>query len=302
MSDLRIGVIITDNLGLDALTEYISGLAQLGLHSAWMAQTFAADALTQLALVGRVVPGIELGTAVVPTYPRHPLMLASQALTVQAAIGGRLALGVGLSHKPVIEKMYGYSFDKPARHMSEYLSVLIAIRDNGTVRFRGETLTASTFMPVQVEGATPFPILLAAMGDKMLELAGAVGDGTITWMTGPHTLTDHIVPKLHAAAAAAQRPVPRTIAGLPILLTADVDAARETAATEFAHYGQLPSYRAMLDREGAAGPADVAIIGDEQHIGSRIATLCDTGLTDFIAVPFGPATDQRRTLELLASL
>jgi len=272
-----------------------------GFASYWLPQIFGMDAISTLALVGREVPRVELGTAVVPTYPRHPMMLAQQSLTTQAACGGRFVLGIGLSHQIVIENMFGYSFDKPARHMREYLAILAPlIREPREVQFDGDTLHAHG--SVNVADAPPCPILLAALAPRMLELAGAVADGTITWMTGPATLAEYTIPAINAAADAAGRAAPRVCASLPVCVTDDVDGARKRAADEFVMYGYLPSYRAMLDREGAAGPADVAIVGDASVVRDAVEHLAGIGVTDFAPALFGARSDRNATRELLASM
>jgi F420-dependent oxidoreductase-like protein len=271
-----------------------------GFASYWLPQIFGMDAITTLAIVGRDVPRIELGTAVVPTYPRHPMMLAQQALTTQAASGGRFVLGIGLSHQIVIENMFGMSFEKPARHMREYLSVLAPLVAGGAVEYDGTTLHAHG--TVSVADAPPCPILLAALAPKMLELAGAVADGTITWMTGPATLADHTIPAINAAASAAGRPAPRVCASLPVCVTDDASGARARAAEEFSVYGMLPSYRAMLDREGAAGPADVAIVGDAPTVTSAVAHLGEIGVTDFAPALFGSRAERVATREALLAM
>jgi F420-dependent oxidoreductase-like protein len=284
---------------IDGAIKQAADLKRRGLTSVWLPQIFGLDALTTLAVIGREVPDIELGTAVIPTYPRHPQALAMQALTTQAAIGNRLALGIGLSHQLVIEGMYGMSFDKPARHMREYLSILNPLLHGENASFSGDTLTWRGMGPLDVAGAEPPTLLLAALAPRMLELAGTQADGTITWMTGPSTVGDHIVPSITAAAKAAGRAAPRVVVGLPVSVTANPDAARESASNVFAIYGQLPSYRAMLDREGAAGPADVAIVGDENTVGKEIQRVFDSGATDFIAAVFGSPEEQSHTLDVL---
>jgi 5,10-methylenetetrahydromethanopterin reductase len=272
-----------------------------GFASFWLPQIFGHDAITALSVIGREVPRIELGTAVVPTYPRHPMMLAAQALTAQGATSGRFTLGIGLSHKMVIESMFGMSFEKPVRHMREYLSILLPLIREGTVSFTGETLSASG--TIDVPGSTPCPVLIAALGPKMLELAGAETDGTITWMTGPATLADHTVPAITKAAAAAGRGEPRIVTSLPVAVTDDPDAARASAAKVFEIYGMLPSYRAMLDREGAAGPADVALVGDEATVRDGVDQVRQAGVTDFVASEFATTESERaRTRDLLKSL
>src|SRR5947209_19578819 len=186
---MRIGLYAGDMAraaGVDDFVGHIRKAAGEGFATVWAPQTFSFEALTALAVAGREVGRIELGTAVVPTYPRHPVVLAQQALTTQAIAGGRLALGIGLSHQIVVEGMYGYSFAKPLRHMREYLEILVPLVREGHVSFSGETLTGNAAL--DIKDTTPFPILLAALGPKMLELAGTVADGTITWMTGPATV------------------------------------------------------------------------------------------------------------------
>ncbi|MDQ1533093.1 MAG: hypothetical protein QOF28_854 [Actinomycetota bacterium] len=284
-----------DDVVADARQAEVDGFA-----SYWLPQIFGMDAISTLAIVGREVPRIDLGTAVVPTYPRHPMMLAQQALTAQAAAGGRFVLGIGLSHQIVIEGMFGMSFEKPARHMREYLAILVPLVRGEAASFEGQTLSAHG--TISVASATPCPILLAALAPRMLELAGAVADGTITWMTGPATLADHILPSINKAARSAGRPDPRVCASLPVCITTDPSAARERAAKEFAVYNTLPSYRAMLDREGAEGPADVAIVGDAATVTGEINRLGDIGVTDFAPALFGSRADRSATREVLVSL
>jgi F420-dependent oxidoreductase-like protein len=302
---MRIGIFggeVAGQGGIDDVVASAKRVADEGFASYWMPQIFGLDALTSLAVVGREVPGIELGTAVVPTYPRHPMMLAAQALTTQVISGGRLTLGIGLSHQVVIEGMFGFSFDKPVRHMREYLSILMPLVRGESVSFSGETLTFNG--SVQIAGATPLPVLIAALGPKMLKLAGSLTDGTITWMTGPSTLESHTVPAITKAAAEAGRPAPRIAVGLPVCVTDDPDGARERAGRVFAVYDSLPSYKAMLDREGAGGPADVAIVGDEATVTAGVRRLADAGTTDFAAVEYGSVSkgDRERTRQLLRSL
>jgi len=285
---------------LDELIGQVRTAADHGFATAWSAQLFGWDALTTLAVAGREVPEIRLGTAVVPTYPRHPLVLASHALTVQAATGNRLTLGIGLSHQLVIEGLFGYSYARPARHMREYLAALAPLLRGESVSYQGETLKAVG--TVTVPGATPPPLLVAALGPVMLRLTGEMADGTVTWMTGPSTIAGHIVPIITAAAAAAGRPDPQIVAGLGVCVTDDADGARRRAAEQFALYGQLPSYRAMLDREGAAGPEDVVLIGDETSVQAQVGRLADAGTTELIGVPFGTPEERSRTLGLLGRL
>ena len=261
-----------------------------GFDSFWVPNIFGHDALTALAVVGREVPRIELGTSVVPTYPRHPAAIAQQCHTVAAASGNRLTLGIGLSHRIVIENMMGMSFEKPVRHLREYLSVLMPLSRGETAHFDGETYKVHA--AINAKGSNGFGVVVAALGEQMLRVTGAMCEGTLTWCTGPETLRDHTVPTIVAAADQAGRPAPRVIAALPVCVTTDKAAAAERAAKVFAVYGTLPSYRAMLDREGAAGPADIAITGSTAEVQDRVAALASIGGTDFAAVEFGATPDE----------
>ncbi len=297
---MRIGISLPDATGPDALDTVRRELrraADDGFRSAWMNNIFGLDALTALAVTGGAVPGIELGTAVVPTYPRHPAALAQQALTTAAATGGRLTLGVGPSHQIVIEDMFGYRFDKPVQHTREYLSILRPLLHGQPASFTGQQLSAHITLSTPAPG--PVPLLLAALGPAMLRVAGELADGTVLWMTGPVTVREHIVPTITAAADAAGRPSPRVVCILPVCVTSDPAAARAAAAQVFAIYGQLPSYRAMLDREGAAGPEDVALVGDEAAVAAQLGTLAEAGVTDFVAGEYGRGEDAVRTREFL---
>jgi F420-dependent oxidoreductase-like protein len=285
---------------VEALETSLREAAEQGFPSFWMPQIFGMDALTAIAVAAKDVPNIKVGTSVIPTYPRHPMGLAQQALTTQSVIGGRLQLGIGLSHQPVVEGMWGISFDKPVRHMSDYLSILTPLLNDRRVSFSGEALTGRG--EITPPPADAPPVLVAALGPQMLRLAGRVADGTITWMTGPETIRTLTAPTINTAAQEAGRPAPEVMMGLPVCVTDDVDAARERADRDYAIYGQLPSYRAMLDREGAATPADVAIIGDAGEVAGRIAALADCGVTTFAASAFGSPDELAATREVMISL
>jgi len=300
---MHIGTSLPEPEGPQVLSQLRDGLTRAaddGFASAWMANIFGCDALTALAVAGSGIGGIEIGTAVVPTYPRHPAVLAQQAFTTALALDGKLTLGIGLSHKIVIEDMYGYSFDAPATHMSEYLSILQPALNGEQVSFTGKTMRGAIGLSTPRVGTVP--VLLAAMAPRMLRLAGQRTDGTILWMTGPGTVRDYIAPTINAAARDAGRPAPRIVCILPVCVTGDIDAAKARAGQVFEIYGHLPSYRAMLDREGAAGPADVAIVGDEDTVADQVMALADCGVTDFVAGEFATGDDRRRTRNLLKRL
>jgi len=288
---------------IDSLTALAGTAREQGFDSLWVPQTFGLDTLTAIAVAGQTVPDITFATAVVPTYPRHPMMLAQQALTVNAAIGGRLVLGIGPSHKPVVEGSWNISFDKPIRHLREYLEILMPLLHEKSVRYQGETLT--TKADIQIDAPAP-KVMLSALGPQLLKVTGRLADGTILWMTGPKTIADHSTPVIKEAAAAAGRPEPEIVAGFPICVTdgsaeANTDT-RERAARSFAMYGTLPSYKAMLDREGYEGPGDIAIIGGAAEVEDRVRALAAAGVTTFAASEFGSRDQRAATRELLVSM
>ena len=288
---------------IESLTELATTAQSQGLDSLWIPQVFGQDTLTAIAVAGQTVPDITFATAVVPTYPRHPMSLAQQALTVNDAIGGRLVLGIGPSHKPVVEGNWNISFDKPIRHLREYLEILMPLVHDKKVRYEGETLTTKADLSTDA----PAPkVMMAALGPQLLKVTGRLADGTILWMTGPTTIAEHSAPVMKEAAEAAGRPEPEVVAGFPVCVTdGSAEAtgeAKERAAKSFAMYGTLPSYRAMLDREGYEGPADLAIIGGAEEVRDRISTLADGGVSTFAASEFGSRDQREVTRELLISL
>lgn len=273
---------------------------EAGFDSFWYGHIFGHDALTLAALAGPRTKRIELGTAVAQTYSRHPFVMAQQALTIQAAASGRFTLGIGPSHKVLVQDLWGIPYERNAMNVREYLSVLRPLIDQGNVAFSGEQYRVVGAL--QIPDRNPCPILISALAPMMLRIAGELADGTITWMTGPKTMTNHIVPRITSAAEAAGRPKPRIIAALPVAVTDDPDAAREAAAKEFEVYGQLPNYRRMLDREGAAGPAQVAIVGNEAEVERQISAIADTGATDFVAWTYPVGDDAQASLDRTWSL
>ena len=290
---MRIGVGFGDDGSrtLEQQMQDVVDAEQDGFNNAWFAQIMGGDSLTMIALAGQRTSRIEFGTGVVPTYPRHPFTLAQQALTVQAATSGRLTLGVGPSHGIVIENMWGLSYDKPARHVREYLSVLLPLLKERRVSFNGEIYRVNAGISTKVE--KPPSVIISALAPVMLKIAGTMTDGTILWMTGPKTIETHVVPRISAAAKEAGRPAPRIVASFPICVTDDAAAAREVCAKYFVIYGQLPNYRRMLDKEGAAGPADIAIVGNEAEVERQIRGVASAGATDlrprcFPAARMGP--------------
>ena len=302
---MRLGLNIGASDGPDGTITGLIKLAQdaeaKGFDNIWMANIFGLDAISTLGMIGLATSKIGLGTAVTPTYPRHPTAIAQQALTSGAASGGRFSLGIGLSHQVVIETMLGFSYKKPAKHMREYLSILGPLLKGETVSFQGEQYNINNIR-LQVPEAKAVPLLVAALGPVMLDLAGQLADGTVTWMTGPKTLAGHIIPSLTKGAEKVGKTSPTVVAGFPMVLTNDADSAKQLIDKTLAIYGQLPSYRAMLDREGAAGPSDLAFAGNEVQLRKQLQELRDIGVTDFSAAIVAPDTETyTRTLDFLAS-
>ena len=298
---MRIGIMIGADGSKMTLDDVIGRAKQAeaaGLDNVWLANIFSFDAISTLGFIGRETERIGLGTAVTPTYPRHPTAIAQQAMTTQAASSGRFTLGIGLSHKIVIEDMLGFSYDKPAKHMREYLSVLMPLLRGEPANFDGEQYRVHG-IAMDIPGGDGVDVVVAALGPVMLKLAAEMSHGANAWMVGPRTMEDHIIRSLREGGLDS----PRVVGGFPMLLTNKPDTARAQLGQALTIYGQLPSYRAMLDREGLANPEDVAILGDENLLRGEIKRLADMGVTDLnAAVAGGDAEDYARTIEFLASV
>ncbi len=288
---------------LTSLVDEIVRFEEAGFASYWTPQVPTFDALTVLALAGQQTSRIELGTAVVPSYPRHPNALAQQAATANALAGGRLVLGVGPSHAPGIEAL-GLAYDRPALHMREYVTILRALASEGQVDFEGEMYRMKTGFACP--DASPFPIVISALAPLMLKAAGEVADGTVTWMVGRETIAGSTAPRIRAAAEAAGRPEPRVVVGLPVCVHDDHAQATARAVGIFKGYGMLPNYRRQLDAEGLGEAGEIAVVGNEDEVTSQIQAFLDAGATEVIASVYPAGDDSRgsfaRTHALLESL
>ncbi|MCU1353075.1 MAG: class F420-dependent oxidoreductase [Acidimicrobiales bacterium] len=293
---MRIGIngssLIAVGASLAQIVDHAAEAEEAGFSSYWLAQLAAPDALTAIATMGTRTSTIELGTAVVPTWPRHPLMLAAQSLTVQEAIGNRLVLGIGLAHKSSVESTLKVPFATPAKHMDEYLSVLLPAMSDRAVSFEGDIWSGEVEAVGGGAGAEAPSVLLAAMGPRMLRLAGSRTDGSILWLSGPKTIANQIKPALEAAAAEAGRPSPRIVASVPVCVTAKPDDVRGVIASILAGYNDLPSYRGVMDAEGAGGPEDVSLVGSEDEVRAGLEAFADAGATDFAALEFFTDADE----------
>lgn len=297
--DIAIGL-ATDG-PLEATIELATHLRSLGFTKMWSSQIFGPDTLTVVAILGRELRDVDFGTAVVPIQPRHPAMLAAQARTVQEAIGGRLSLGIGLSHRITVEDLWGLSYDRPATYMSEYLAALAPMLRGEKVEARGERVTSISPFSVGPKEVRNPDLLVAALGPKMLEMTGTFADGTLLWLTGVQTITSHVTPLITAAASAAGRRSPRIVCSLPIAVTSDVKSTRDRVNESLSIYGTLPSYRAMLDRECAAGPADVGLFGSREMIFEQLDALAAAGVTEFSGAVSASRDDRAATLDALVA-
>ncbi len=299
----------TEAIGLpvppQALVEHALAAEEDGFPSAWCVHfSRGVDALTILGAAATQTQKIELGVGVVPTYPRHPVALAQQVSTVQALAGGRLTLGVGVSHRPVIEGMHGIPYAKPAQHMREYLSVLGPMLREGKVAFDGEFfhVDAQLFVP----GTQPVSIVVGGLSAGMVQAAGELADGVVTWLAGRHTLETHILPQVQRAAASAGRPPPRVVASVPVAVWDDREQAKRTADHVFSRYTGLTNYQRQFEREGVATPGEIAIVGDEPSVTQQLRAYAAIGVTELWPATFpvgsDPQASLRRTRELLRSL
>ena len=267
----------------------------------------AGDPLPVMALAGRATAAIELGTAVLPSYTCHPALQASRANAVASAIGtsGRFTLGIGPSHRVVIEDRLGLSYDTPGRHTDEYVQILTGLLRGEQVSFAGQEFRVEAG-PLPLPAGAEIPVLVGALGPRLLRVAGARTAGTILWMANATAIETHVAPRIRKAAADAGRPAPRIVAGLPVAVHDDVAEARAAAARQFSVYGELPNYQRVLAHGGIAGPAEAVIVGAEDSVAAQVRALFEAGATDVWAAPFAVGDDaaasRARTRALLASL
>ncbi|MFC8953522.1 LLM class F420-dependent oxidoreductase [Streptomyces sp. NPDC057101] len=290
---------------VDASVRLAREAAEAGLRSAWFGQTFGADSPQLAAIVGREVPGLQVGTSAIPVFGRHPLLVSSQAQTAQAATHGRYHLGLALGTKLLTEGGFGLPFERPIARLREFLTALRQLTEYGAADFRGELLTAVTPLPARVPGAEGgVPLLVAAMGPQALRVSGELADGILPYLAGPRALAEHIVPALVASAEAAGRPAPRVVALVHGVVTDDVERVRRKATEQLAFYEQIPSYARVVELSGARRASDVAVIGDEKTVAAEIRRYRDAGATEvvFSGTEIAGEEDRRRTWALLGEL
>jgi F420-dependent oxidoreductase-like protein len=287
---------IVDNAVSQAKAAFDAGVRQV-----WLAQRFDFDAIALAGLVGAAVPGLGVGTSVVPINPRQPLTLVSAAQTAQAAAHGNFSLGLGLGAPAIESQAFGVSWDKPIRRLREYLTVLRSVLYDGKADFHGQEVTASPEWPVDVPGGAPLPVYVAAMGPQALRVTGELADGTLPYLAGPRTIGDFIVPTIAKAAADAGRPQPRIIAIVPVVIDDDADAARSLAAEELAFYATVPSYQAVIEREGVSGVADLAVVGSAESVSRALLAYRDAGATDIVLTTLRTKQDELQAIWSIAA-
>lgn len=307
---MRLGIFVGDagsiRTSVDDLRVNAQQAEELGFSTGWVPHIpWSLDGLIAVALAGQATSRIELGTAVMPTYPRHPVAMAQAAMSAQAACDGRAVLGIGPSHAVVIERMHGLQYEHPARHTGEYVEALkLAFHGTGHLSYHGEFFDIEAML--EVPGSSELPVLVAALAPRMLRMAGTLADGTITYWANEQAIAEHVVPAIAGAAAEAGRPAPRVVAGIPVAVVRDVDAAKQRAAKIFAGYDGIPAYQRIRDEGGGVALPDVAIIGDEATVTARLRAFRDAGATDIAASVVGLDDEREKsaqhTLEVLAGL
>ncbi len=277
----------------------VTEVAERGLSCFWSTQGTTVDALSALAIAGQNALQTDVGTAVVPIQGRHPMVMAQQALTTNEHLGGRLILGLGVSHRPFIETTWGMSYEQPVAQMGEYLDVLLPLLAGEEVSHEGQHWT----MRGALGTAGPKPrVFLSALGPLMVDLAGRRTDGVITWLVGPRSLSSITVPALEAGASSEGRDRPELIAGFPVCVTSSPSEARRRAAEQYEGHGRLPTYAKTLEREGAAGPEDLALVGSAEQVRDQIEALGLIGVTGVMVDVFGDESERAATLDLLTEI
>lgn len=279
---------------VDDVVDQARAAQEAGVEQVWLPQQQNYDAIGLAAVVGAAVPGVGVGTSVVPINPRHPLIIASLAQTAQAAAHGNFSLGLGLGARAIESQAFGVNWSNTITRLREHLTILRSVFDTGTVDFHGSEVSASPSWPVDVAGGTPIPIYVAAMGPRALRVTGELADGTLPYLAGPRTISDFIVPTISSAAAEAGRPAPRIIVAVPVLLSTDIDNARATARQHLSFYEAIPSYRNVIAREGVDSVVELAAVGSPETVTRQLQRYLDAGATDVIISPIDRSAEVDR--------
>lgn len=268
---------------VDEVVEQARKASETGFDAVWFGQRFDYDAITLAGIVGREVPDLKVGTSAVPIFARHPLLVVSQAQTVQAATHGRFQLGLALGASNLIEGAFGVTYQKPVDRLREFLTVARSLVETGTADHNGELITAAPPMPTTVAGAgTDLPLLVAAMGPRALRASGELADGILPFLAGPRTLEDRIVPTVADAATDAGRPPVRVIAFVAALVTDDVEAGRAAAENAMSFYDAIPSYQKVVASEGLERAAELVLVGSAAEVRAGMQRYRDAGATEVV--------------------
>lgn len=309
---MKLSLLFPETRSLPAVRELAAQTEAQGFAGMWLGAAFGFDPIMALALAADTTSSIELGVAVVPTWPRHPVVTAQQAATASAASGGRFRLGIGPSHAPVMG-MYGIDFDRPISHLRDYLTVLHALLHDGNVAHTGSRYRVNAFL--DVADAPPPPVLLGVLQTRMAHLAGSHADGALCWLAPASHLHAVVAPGLAKGAAEAGRPTPPLVAELPCALTTDRAALHEMAARDLGIYPHVPFYRALFETAGVElaergwsdAMLDASVVhGDEDGLAARIQELLDAGADEVALSPFGvgpdPASSQADCIRVLGDI
>ena len=280
---------------------YFKALEEKGFESLWIANANSYDALNLALYLSTQTRSIDLGTAVIPVFSKHPVELAQQILTTAMISNNRLKIGLGVSHKHRVEDELGLRYATPALYMKEFLIILKDILHRGHSKFKGNIFNVD--VSIDTDTCNDVDIYLAALGPKMLDLAGEYTEGTITWMTGYKTIKNNISPVLNSKSYNSKN----ILSSIPICITDDVETVTNEAKSIFKFYNKYPNYKKMIIQEGVKDPSDLAIVGDEDYAYNVLKEYSNSGVTEILAVVFGEDINKRinlqsRTLDFLLSI
>ncbi|HEX2908444.1 MAG TPA: LLM class flavin-dependent oxidoreductase [Phototrophicaceae bacterium] len=307
----RIGIGIWSGDATRILAQ-IQAAEAAGLKQVWVTQSpTTADTLSVLAAAAAQTQNIRLGTAIIPLFPRPPLLVAQQVFTIEDLAPGRFRLGLGVGNPAVTETAYGQDYAPPLARLREYFNVLRPLLWDGCADFHGQ------FFDITVEEfpVTRTPILISALGAKAFRLAGEIADGAISWMCPLEYLRATALPALREGAAAAGRSQPPLIAHVPVSLTADVEAARAVARQTLDFFLKSPTYVSMFTAAGFAVQQaaqavealidELFVMGEEAQVAERLQAILASGIDEIVVGPvaLGDETEMRaRLAKLIISL
>ncbi len=278
---------------------------QAGVGQVWMTQSAGMlDTLTLFAAAAVQTTHIRLGTSIVPIYPRHPLVMAQQAATIDALASGRLRLGVGTSHRHVMENVYGLSMLSPLAYLREYVAVMRKVLWEGRVDHQGTFFKVAASLP----GPAQIPLLISALGEKAFRMAGEIADGAISWVCPVPYLLDTALPALQAGAQAQHRPIPPLIAHILVAMNTDEAAVQAAATPRISFYTKAPFYAHMFAAAGFPIAEDgtsvatlvkaLVVAGDQAQVEKRLRELIASGLDELLLM-LVPVADEAREREQL---